>query len=130
MDSIKSMSERDICTKYITPALQKAGWDIHSQIREEVSFTDGKITVKGNKTSRGEKKRADYILYYKPNIPVAIIEAKKNTLSMNAGIQQGIDYSLMLDIPVVYSSNGNGFYEHDSIIPQNVKTTFSKILFS
>ncbi|MGJ0319694.1 hypothetical protein NG765_01675 [Aliarcobacter cryaerophilus] len=58
MDSIKSMSERDICTKYITPALQKAGWDIHSQIREEVSFTDGKITVKGNKTSRGEKKRA------------------------------------------------------------------------
>lgn len=50
------MSERDICTKYITPALQKAGWDIHSQIREEVSFTDGKITVKGNKTSRGEKK--------------------------------------------------------------------------
>lgn len=113
MDSIKSMSERDICTKYITPALQKAGWDIHSQIREEVSFTDGKITVKGNKTSRGEKKRADYILYYKPNIPVAIIEAKKNTLSMNAGIQQGIDYSLMLDIPVVYSSNGNGFYEHD-----------------
>lgn len=113
MDSIKSMSERDICTKYITPALQKAGWDIQSQVREEVSFTDGKITVKGNKSSRGERKRADYILYYKPNIPVAIIEAKKNTLTMNSGIQQGIDYSLILDIPVVYSSNGDGFYEHD-----------------
>jgi type I restriction enzyme R subunit len=113
MTSKKEMSERDICTKYITPALKKAGWDIQLQVREEVSFTDGRITVKGSKTSRGERKRADYILYYKPNIPVAIIEAKKNTLTMNAGIQQGIDYSLILDIPVVYSSNGDGFYEHD-----------------
>lgn len=113
MTEKKLLSERDICTKYITPALKKAGWDIQLQVREEVSFTDGKITVKGNKSSRGERKRADYILYYKPNIPVAIIEAKKNTLTMNAGIQQGIDYSLVLDIPVVYSSNGDGFYEHD-----------------
>lgn len=113
MTEKKLLSERDICTKYITPALKKAGWDIQLQVREEVSFTDGKITVKGNKSSRGERKRADYILYYKPNIPVAIIEAKKNTLTMNAGIQQGIDYSLILDIPVVYSSNGDGFYEHD-----------------
>lgn len=114
MNSVKkTLSERDICTKYITPALKKAGWDIQSQVREEVSFTDGRISVRGNKTFRGERKRADYILYYKPNIPVAIIEAKKNTLTMSAGIQQGIDYSLMLDIPVVYSSNGDGFYEHD-----------------
>lgn len=113
MNDKKKMSERDICTKYITPALKKAGWDIQSQIREEVSFTDGRITVRGNKTSRGERKRADYILYYKPNIPVAIIEAKKNTLSLNSGIQQGIEYSLILDIPVVFSSNGDGFYEHD-----------------
>jgi type I restriction enzyme, R subunit len=113
MNNKKNMSERDICTKYITPALKKAGWDIQSQVREEVSFTDGRITVRGNKTSRGERKRADYILYYKPNIPIAIIEAKKNTLSLNAGIQQGIEYSLILDIPVVFSSNGDGFYEHD-----------------
>jgi type I restriction enzyme R subunit len=116
MSSKKTMSERDICTKYITPALKQAGWDIQTQVREEVSFTDGRIYVKGNKTTRGKSKRADYILYYKPNIPIAIIEAKKNTLSINAGIQQGIEYSTILDIPVVYSSNGDGFYEHDKTL--------------
>jgi type I restriction enzyme R subunit len=116
MSSKKTMSERDICTKYITPALKKAGWDIQTQVREEVSFTAGRIYVKGNKTTRGKSKRADYILYYKPNIPIAIIEAKKNTLSINAGIQQGIEYSNILDIPVVFSSNGDGFYEHDKTL--------------
>lgn len=116
MSSKKTMSERDICTKFITPALKQAGWDIQTQVREEVSFTDGRIYVKGNKTTRGKSKRADYILYYKPNIPIAIIEAKKNTLSINAGIQQGIEYSTILDIPVVYSSNGDGFYEHDKTL--------------
>jgi len=116
MSSKRKMSERDICTKYITPALKKAGWNIQTQIREEVSFTDGRIYVKGNKTTRGKRKRADYILYYKPNIPIAIIEAKKNTLSINAGIQQGIEYSTILDIPVVFSSNGDGFYEHDKTL--------------
>jgi len=88
MTSKKDLSERDICTKYIQPALVKAGWDTLTQIREEVSFTDGRIYVKGNLTSRGKQKRADYILYYKPNIPIAIIEAKSNKLSVNAGIQQ------------------------------------------
>jgi type I restriction enzyme R subunit len=116
MSSKKEMSERDICTKYITPALKKAGWDIQTQVREEVSFTDGRIYVKGNKTTRGKSKRADYILYYKPNIPIAIIEAKKNTLSIKAGIQQGIEYSTILDIPVAFSSNGDGFYEHDKTL--------------
>jgi len=109
----KSLSERDICTKYITPALQRAGWNIQTQVREEVSFTDGRIYVKGNLSTRGKRKRADYILYYKPNIPVAIIEAKDNKHSVRAGIQQGIEYARILDIPVVYSSNGDGFYEHD-----------------
>ena len=113
MTSKKDLSERDICTKYIQPALEKAGWDKLTQIREEVSFTDGRIYVKGNLTSRGKQKRADYILYYKPNIPIAIIEAKSNKLSVNAGIQQGLNYAEILDIPSVYSSNGDGFYEHD-----------------
>jgi len=113
MTSKKDLSERDICTKYIQPALVKAGWDTLTQIREEVSFTDGRIYVKGNLTSRGKQKRADYILYYKPNIPIAIIEAKRNSLSINAGIQQGLNYAEILDIPSVYSSNGDGFYEHD-----------------
>jgi len=113
MTSKKDLSERDICTKYIQPALVKAGWDTLTQIREEVSFTDGRIYVRGNLTSRGKQKRADYILYYKPNIPIAIIEAKSNKLSVNAGIQQGLNYAEILDIPSVYSSNGDGFYEHD-----------------
>ena len=116
MASKKDLSERDICTQFILPALQKAGWDIQTQIREEVSFTDGRIYVKGNKTTRGKRKRADYILYYKPNIPIAIIEAKSNKLSVNAGIQQGIEYSNILDIPIVFSSNGDGFYEHDKTL--------------
>lgn len=116
MASKKDLSERDICTQFILPALKKAGWDIQTQIREEVSFTDGRIYVKGNKTTRGKRKRADFILYYKPNIPVAIIEAKSNKLSVNSGIQQGIEYSNILDIPVVFSSNGDAFHEHDKTL--------------
>ncbi|HUH36568.1 MAG TPA: DEAD/DEAH box helicase family protein, partial [Spongiibacteraceae bacterium] len=113
MTNKKDLSERDICTKFITPALEKAGWDMQKQVREEVGFTDGRIYVKGNLTTRGTRKRADYILYYKPNIPVAIIEAKDNKHSVMAGIQQGLDYATILDIPTVFSSNGDGFYEHD-----------------
>ncbi len=77
MTSKQNLTERDICTKYIQPALEKAGWNQITQIREEVSFTDGHIYVKGNLSSRGKRKRADYILYFKPNIPIAIIEAAK-----------------------------------------------------
>ena len=113
MPSKKDLSERDICTKYIAPAIQSAGWDIQTQVREEVYFTDGRIYVRGNLTTRGKGKRADYILYYKPNIPIAIIEAKDNKHSVKSGIQQGLDYADILDIPNVYSSNGDGFYEHD-----------------
>jgi len=113
MTSKKDLSERDICTKFIQPALEKAGWNPQTQIREEVSFTDGRIYVKGNLTTRGKRKRADYILYYKPNIPIAIIEAKDSNHSVNAGIQQGLGYADILDIPSIYSSNGDAFYEHD-----------------
>lgn len=109
----KTLSERDICTKFITPALEKAGWDMQLQILEEVSFTDGKVYVRGKITARGTRKRADYILYYKPNIPIAIIEAKDNNHSVRAGIQQGLDYAQILDIPCVFSSNGDGFLFHD-----------------
>jgi type I restriction enzyme, R subunit len=104
MSSKKELSERDICTKYITPALAKAGWNIQTQIREEVSFTDGKIYVKGNLTKRGEGKRADYILYYKPNIAIAIIEAKDNNHKVQDGIQQGIEYARILDMVMVFMS--------------------------
>jgi len=108
-----ALSERDICTKYITPALTGAGWDLHAQIREEVYFTAGKIIVKGKKVSRGEAKRADYVLYYKPGVPIAVVEAKDNNHSLGAGMQQAIDYGETLDVPFVYSSNGDGFLEHD-----------------
>ncbi len=113
MTSKKDLSERDICTKYIQPALERAGWNPYTQIREEVTFTAGRIYVKGNLASRGKRKRADYILYYKPNIPVAIIEAKDGRHSVDAGIQQALDYADILDIPSVYSSNGDGFFQHD-----------------
>lgn len=109
----KSLSERDICTKFITPALRKAGWDEMLQIREEVSFTKGRIIVRGKLVSRGKGKRADYILYFKPNIPIALIEAKDNTHAIGDGIQQGLGYAETLDIPFVFSSNGDGFVFHD-----------------
>lgn len=107
------LSERDICTKFITPALRKAGWDEMVQIREEVGFTKGRIIVRGKLVTRGRAKRADYVLYYKPNIPLALIEAKDNSHSVGDGMQQALDYAATLDIPYVFTSNGDGFVFHD-----------------
>jgi type I restriction enzyme R subunit len=109
----KALSERDMCTKFITPALRRAGWDELLQIREEVSFTKGQIIVRAKLVSRGQAKRADYILYYKPNIPLAVIEAKDNNHSVGDGMQQALDYAATLEIPFVFSSNGDGFVFHD-----------------
>jgi type I restriction enzyme, R subunit len=109
----KDLTETDICTKYITPAIVHAGWNLHGQIRQEVFFTNGRILINGDRITRGEKKRADYILYYKPNIPIAIIEAKDNNHAVGAGLQQGLGYGETLDLPFVYSSNGDAFIEHD-----------------
>lgn len=113
MTSKRDLSERDIITQFIMPAIRNAGWSIEKQVREEVYFTNGRIFVRGNKTARGERKRADIILYHKPNIPIAIIEAKDNTHSIGSGMQQGLEYAEILDIPVIFSSNGDGFLEHD-----------------
>lgn len=110
---LNKLSERDICTKFITPAIQQAGWDIQTQVREEVSFTKGRIIVRGKMHARGEQKRADYILYYKSNIPIAVIEAKDNSYSVGAGMQQALNYAETLEIPFVFSSNGDGFLLHD-----------------
>jgi type I restriction enzyme R subunit len=109
----RSLSERDICSKFITPSVTAAGWDDQLQIREEVSFTKGRIIVRGKLVTRGKAKRADYILYYKPNIPIALIEAKDNTHSVGDGMQQALEYAETLDIPFVFSSNGDGFLFHD-----------------
>ncbi|MCC5906403.1 MAG: DEAD/DEAH box helicase family protein [Balneolaceae bacterium] len=107
------LTEADIRSKYITPALLDAGWDLHKQIREEKYFTDGRIRVRGSLAKRDKGKKADYILYYKRGIPLAIIEAKDNSHSVGAGLQQALDYGDILDTPFVYSSNGDGFVEHD-----------------
>lgn len=112
----KALSERDICTKYIIPAILRAGWNVYTQIREEVTFTKGRIIIKGNNVSRGEAKRADCLLYYKPNIPIALVEAKDNNHGVGDGMQQALAYAAMLDVPFVYSSNGDAFLEHDSTV--------------
>ncbi len=112
----KSLSERDICTKFINPALQEAGWNLRKQVREEVSFTDGRIIVQGKLHTRGKRKRADYILYYKPNIPIAIIEAKDNKHSVGSGMQQALEYADILQIPFVFTSNGDSFVFHDKTV--------------
>jgi type I restriction enzyme R subunit len=109
----RSLTERDICTKFITPAVVAAGWDLGAQVREEVYFTNGRITVRGKMVSRGKAKRADYILYIKPNIPLALIEAKDNTHAVGDGMQQALGYAETLNIPYVFSSNGDGFVFHD-----------------
>ena len=109
----KSLSEASIISKYIMPSIEDAGWDRQKQIAQEISFTDGRIIVRKKVVTRGIRKRADIILYYKNNLPLAIIEAKDNTHSIDAGMQQGLNYGEILDIPFVYSSNGDGFIEHD-----------------
>ena len=112
----KDLSERDICTKFITPSIVAAGWCVDTQIREEVGFTDGRIYVRGKIHARGAQKRADYILYYKPNIPIAVLEAKDNNHTVGAGIQQALGYAKTLEIPFVFSSNGDGFIFHDRTV--------------
>jgi type I restriction enzyme R subunit len=122
----KDLSEADIKEKFITPAVTKAGWDEHTQLGREIFFTDGRIYVKGKITARGKRKFADYILFYKPNVPIAIIEAKDNNHSVKAGIQQALGYANTLDIPFVFSSNGDGFYFHDKTVTSgNIETELS-----
>lgn len=108
----KQMSEEDIKLNYITPALQK-GWKEHITMETKVKFTDGRINIKGNMVARSDPKYADYILYLNAATPIAIVEAKDNNHSISYGLQQAMEYAKMLDLPFAYSSNGDGFYEHD-----------------
>ena len=116
----KQLSERDICTKYIMPALEKAGWDVTTQVREEYPLTKGRIIVRGKLHTRAKHKRADYVLFYKPNIPIAIIEVKDNNHTVGDGMQQALGYAGMLQVPFVFSSNGDGFLFHNKIAPDGV----------
>src|SRR5207253_238918 len=107
-------TETDIRTKFITPAII-AKWDVMKQVLEEHSFTKGRVIVRGKMTARGKAKKADYILFYKHNLPLAVVEAKDNNHTVGAGMQQALDYAETLDIPFAYSSNGDGFLEHDRL---------------
>jgi len=112
----KQLTEADIRTKFITPAIvgpNGGKWNVMTQVREEFYFTKGRVIVRGKAVKRGEAKKADYILYLKPGLPIAVIEAKDNTYSVGAGMQQALDYAETLDLPFAYSSNGDGFLEHD-----------------
>ncbi|MBC3805164.1 DEAD/DEAH box helicase, partial [Acetobacterium fimetarium] len=111
----RQLSEEDIKARYITPAITNAGWDIKKQVRLEYAFTAGRIILRGNITARGKQKRADYVLFYKNNFPLAIVEAKDNNHAVGAGLQQAIDYAKALDIDYVYASNGDGFVEQNLI---------------
>ena len=112
----KDLTEADIRTKFITPAVlgpDGLKWDSMTQVREEFYFTKGRVIVRGKSVKRGEAKKVDYLLYYKPNIPIAVIEAKDNTHALGDGMQQALEYAELLDIPFAYTSNGDGFLEHD-----------------
>jgi len=106
-------TEAEIRTLYITPAIKAAGWDLATQVREEFQLTDGRIVVRGKLHTRGKKKRADYVLCHKPNLPLAVVEAKDNNHGVGAGMQQALEYADMLDVPFIFSSNGDGFVFHD-----------------
>ncbi len=109
----KALTETDIRSKFITPAIVGAGWDLMTQIREEAYFTAGRVVVRGKSVSRGEAKKADYLLFGPPNRPLAIVEAKDNNHSVGGGMAQALEYAAILDVPFVYSSNGDAFLEHD-----------------
>ena len=122
----KSLSETDIRTKYITPAIVNAGWNPISQMREEYAVTKGRIIARGKTCKREAPLKADYVLFYKPNKPIAIVEAKDNKHTMADGMQQALQYASMMNVPFVFSSNGDGFVFHNKYVTEgDVEVTLS-----
>lgn len=111
--SKRDLNEAEICQNFITPAIAQAGWDHLTQIRREFAFTAGRVILRGKIAARGKKKRADYLLFYQDNLPLAVVEAKDNTHAVGGGMQQALEYAAALDVPFVFSSNGDGFLFHD-----------------
>ncbi|MBL4766011.1 MAG: DEAD/DEAH box helicase family protein [Colwellia sp.] len=118
----KKLSETDIISKFIMPAVQSAGWDLMKQIRQEVKLRDGKVIVRGAIAMRTTVKSADIVLYHKPNMPLAVIEAKANKHEIGKGMQQGLDYARLLEVPFIFASNGDGFIFHDKTNPAQLET--------
>lgn len=122
----KALSEADIRMKYINPAILKAGWNPMTQLRVEYPVTKGRIVARGKICKREKPLKADYVLFYKPNKPIAVVEAKDNNHTMSDGIQQALQYATMMDIPFVFSSNGDGFVFHNKLITEGaVEITLS-----
>ena len=121
----KLLSETDIITKFIMPAILQSGWDDLTQIRQEVKLRDGKVVVRGMAAARKTVKSADIVLYLKPSIPLAVVEAKSNKKTKLTGMQQGLDYASLLDVPFIFTSNGDGFIFHDKTNPQALETEIS-----
>ncbi|MGB0846988.1 MAG: EcoAI/FtnUII family type I restriction enzme subunit R, partial [Thiolinea sp.] len=119
---LNQLSETDAITKFILPAIFKKGWDNMSQVRQEVALRDGKVMVKGQVAARVTVKSADIVLYHKPNMPLAVVEAKACRFSVAKGMQQGLDYARLLDVPFVFASNGRGFMFHDKTNPAQLET--------
>ncbi len=119
------LSEADIISKFILPAVIGSGWDDMTQIREEVKLRDGKVIVRGQMAVRKTVKSADIVLYHKPNLPLAVIEAKANKHSIGKGMQQALDYAGLLEVPFVFSSNGDGFIFHDKTNSTILETEIS-----
>ena len=124
----KKLSESDICDLFISPAIRDAGWDPLRQIRREVTLTPGPVIVRGNMSSRNKKKRkfADYVLYQEPGVPIAVIEAKDNQHTVSQGMQQALAYAEILQVPSVFSSNGDAFASHNraALDGEEIETQF------
>ncbi|MFW6333435.1 MAG: EcoAI/FtnUII family type I restriction enzme subunit R [Thermodesulfobacteriota bacterium] len=125
----KDLSETDICDKFITPAIENAGWDQMKQIRREVTLAPGPIIVRGNVSYRNRKKKkfADYVLSWEPGVPLAVVEAKANQYTVGQGLQQALGYADILQVPSAFSSNGDGFASHNKApaAGEEIETQFS-----
>lgn len=119
------LTETDIISKFILPSVKDAGWDDMTQIRQEVKLRDGKVIVRGQMAARKKVKSADIVLYHKPNLPLAVIEAKANKHDIAKGMQQALDYAGLLEVPFVFASNGDGFVFHDKTNPAALETQIS-----
>jgi len=114
--NLSTLTEADIITKRVMPAILDAGWSDTTQIRQEVKLRDGKVIVRGKVAARRTVKSADIVLYHKPGIPLAVIEAKANKHEIGKGMQQGIEYARLLDVPFVFATNGDGFIFRDATV--------------
>lgn len=116
------LTETDIVSKLILPAIKNAGWDDQTQIRQEFKLKDGKVVVRGHMAARQRARFADVVLFYKDGMPLAVIEAKANKYPVGHGIQQALSYGELLNVPFVFSTNGDGFLFHDKTNPQQIET--------